>query len=111
MEFRMLIKEGLHLVSTVEQELKLIRAQHYKSAELDIIDTAAIYLTSAQDLLVYAEELYPQSLRVANDKLLIACQAVDKVQRILVREFSVESEANKWVNSVNLAKKRERYLM
>ena len=102
MEFQLLVGNGLVLVSRVKQEISLIRSYNYTQANLDILYTASFNLASAEDLLNYAIELYPTNSDVAGEKVLIACDAIKKVQLMLMREFDaeVECESQLWFDSV-----------
>ncbi len=102
MEFEILIKEGLALVARVKQEIRFIRSCNYTQASLDILHTASFNLDSVEDLLNYANELAVSNYDVAGEKVLIASDAIKKVQSMLSRQFDAEldCESQPWFASV-----------
>jgi len=101
-EFEILIKDGLALVSRVKQEISFIRSCNYTQASLDILHTASFNLDSVEDLLNYASELALNDSHVAGEKVLIASDAIKKVQSMLSRQFDAEldCESQPWFESV-----------
>ena len=102
MEFKILIKDGLALVSRVKQEISFIRACNYTQASLDILHTASFNLDSAEDLLNYANELALNNNDVAGEKVLIASDSIKQVQSMLSRKFDAEldCESQPWFDDV-----------
>lgn len=102
MEFEILINDGLALVSRVKQEISFIRSCNYTQASLDILHTASFNLDSVEDLLNYANELALSNDDVAGEKVLIASDAIKKVQAMLSRKFDAEidCESQPWFESV-----------
>ena len=103
MKLQILVQEGLNLVALVKLDISFIRASNYTQASLNILETAAFNLSSAEDLLNYANELQVQNIASAAEKLLIACDAIKKVQLMLAREFNLEtsSESKPWFDHVS----------
>lgn len=101
-EFEILVKDGLTLVSRVKQEIRFIRSCNYTQASLDILHTASFNLDSAEDLLNYANELALKNDNVAGEKVLIASNAIKKVQSMLSRQFDAEldCESQPWFENV-----------
>ena len=101
-EFEILVKDGLALVSRVKQEIRFIRSCDYTQASLDILHTASFNLDSAEDLLNYANELALKNDNVAGEKVLIASNAIKKVQSMLSRQFDAEldCESQPWFENV-----------
>ena len=102
MEFEILIKDGLALVSRVKQEISFIRSCNYTQANLDILHTASFNLDSVEDLLNYANELALNDNDVAGEKVLIASDAIKKVQSLLSRQFDakLDCESQPWFENV-----------
>ncbi|MDX2322000.1 MAG: hypothetical protein QNK26_15545 [Moritella sp.] len=102
MEFQILIKDGLALISRVKQEISFIRSSNYTQASLDILHTASFNLESAADLLNYANELALNNNNIAGEKVLIASDAIKKVQSMLARKFDAEldCESQPWFDEV-----------
>lgn len=102
MEFQILVSDGLELISRIRQEIRFIRSCNYTQANLDILHTASFNLASAEDLLNYASELALKNDAIAGAKVLIACDAIKKVQSMLSRKFDaeLECESKPWFETV-----------
>jgi hypothetical protein len=101
-EFHIVTKDGLALISRIKQEISYIRACQYTQASLDILHTASFNLESAGDLLDYANELALKNDNMAGEKVLIASDAIKKVQSMLSRQFDAEIDCGgqAWFDNV-----------
>lgn len=103
MELHILTRDGLALIVRIKQEISFIRAFHYTQANLDILHTASFNLESAGDLLDYANELALKNDNLAGEKVLIASDAIKKVQAMLARQFNAEidGDSQAWFDNVS----------
>lgn len=98
-----MITEGVSLAERLNHEISFMRSYHYTQTSIDVLQTAALYLESAVDLLNYASELHEKHSDVAPEKVRIACDAMKTVERMLMREFdaNIQNDTLPWFNKVS----------